>query len=86
MRHYSGKTSLGAVYAKRCSLTIRDLLERPVFEKGDGNWVDVLPTLTKQYNDRTHSSTKLTPIQTSFKKDEGAMYDNLIDKRKSINP
>ena len=51
----------GAVFAERFNRTIRDLLKRPVFEKGDGNWVDVLPTITKQYNSRIHSSTKLTP-------------------------
>ena len=45
---YSRKTSLGAVFAERFNRTIRDLLKRPVFERGDTNWVDVLPTITKQ--------------------------------------
>ena len=57
---YSRNTSLGAVFAERISRTIRDLLKKPVFEKGDGNWIDILPTITKQYNRRIHSSTKLT--------------------------
>ena len=65
---YSRKTSLGAVFAERFIRTIRDLLIRPVFEKGDGNWIDVLQTITKQYKYRIHSSTKLTPIQASVKK------------------
>ena len=45
---YSRNTSLGAVSAERFNRTIRDLLKRPVFEKGDGNCIDVLPTITKQ--------------------------------------
>ena len=65
---YSRNTYLGAVFAERFNKTIRDLLKRPVFEKGDGNWIDLLPTITKQYNNRIHSSTKLTPIQASLKK------------------
>ena len=65
---------------------MRDLLKRPVFEKGDGNWVDILPTITKQYNNRIHSSTKLSPIQASLKKNEGFVYKNLLDKRKKVNP
>ena len=51
------------------------------FEKGDVNWIDILPTKTKQYN-RIYSSTKLTPIQANLKKNEGYVYYNLLDKRK----
>ena len=42
--------------------------------------------ITKQYNNRTHSTTKLTPIQASLKKNEGYVYKNLLDKRKKIKP
>ena len=83
---YSRNSSYGAVFAERFNRTIRDLLKRPVFEKGDGNWIDVLPTITKQYNNRIHSSTKLAPIQASLKKNEGFVYKNLIDKRKKVKP
>ena len=58
---YSRNGSYGAVFAKRFNRTIRDLLENIVFEQGDAKWVDILPTITKQYN-KVHSSTKLTPI------------------------
>ena len=78
----SRNTSLGAVFAERFYRTMKNLLIWRVFEKGDGNWIDVLPTITKQYNNRVHSSTKLTPIQASLKKNEHYVYNNLIDKRK----
>ena len=81
---YSRNTSVGAVFAERFNRTIRDLLKRPVFEKGESNWIDVLPVITKQYNNRMHSSTKLTPIEASLKKNEGYVYKNLLDKRKKI--
>ena len=68
---YSRNSSYGAVFAERFNRTIRDLLKRHVFEKGDGIWIDVLQTITKQYNNRIHSSTKLKPIQASLKKNEG---------------
>ena len=79
---YSRNSSYGDVFAERFNRTIRDLLKRPVFERGDGNWIDVLQTITKQYNNKVHSSTKLSPIQASLKKNEGFVYKNLIDKRK----
>ena len=59
---YSRNSSYGAVFAERFNRTIRDLLKKIVFEQGGAKWIDVLPTLTKQYNNRIHSSTKLTPI------------------------
>ena len=83
---YSRNSLYGAVFAERFNRTIRDLLKKPVFERGDAYWIDVLPTLTKQYNNRIHSSTKLTPIQASLKKNEGYVYINLLDKRKKIKP
>ena len=83
---YSRNTSLGAVFAERFNRTIRDLLKKIVFEHGDGNWIDILPTITKQYNNKVHSSTKLTPIQASLKKNEGYVYKNFLDKRKKVKP
>ena len=83
---YSRKSSYGAVFAGRFNRTIRDLLKKPVFEKGDGKWIDVLSTITKQYNNRIHPSTKLTPIQASLKKNEGFVYKNLLDRRKKVKP
>ena len=83
---YSRNSSYGAVFAERFNRTIRDLLKKIVFERGDAKWVDVLPTITKQYNNRIHSSTKLTPTQASLKKNEGYVYKNLLDKRKKVKP
>ena len=68
---YSRNISLGAVFAERFNLTIRDLLKEPVFEKGDGNWIDVPLTIRKKYNNRVHSSTKLSPKQASLKRNQG---------------
>ena len=83
---YSRNSSYGAVFAERFKRTIRDLLKKIVFEQGDAKWIDILPTITKQYNNKVHSSTKLTPIQASLKKNEGFVYKNLIDKRNKIKP
>ena len=83
---YSRNSSYGAVFAERFNRPIRDLLKKIVFEQGDAKWIDVLPKITKQYNNRIHSSTKLTPVRASLKKIEGFVYKNLLDKRKKIKP
>ena len=83
---YSRNSSYGAVFGQSFYRTIRGLVKRPVFEKGESNWIDVLPKITKQYNNQVHSSIKLTPIQASLKKNEGYVHKNLLDKRKGITP
>ena len=52
----------GAVFAEGFNLSLRNLLEKPVFERGYGNWIDVLPVIPKHNNNKIQSSTKLTPI------------------------
>ena len=79
---FSRNSSYGAVFAERFKGTIRDLIKRLVFEQGDAKRIDILPTITKHYKNRIHSSTKLTPIQASLKKNEGYIYKILLDKRK----
>ena len=83
---YSRNSSYGAVFAERFNRTIRDLLKKIVFDQGDAKLIDILPTITKQYNNTVHSSTKLTPKDASLKKNEGFVYKNLLDKRKTVKP
>ena len=83
---YSRNSSFGAVFAERFNRTIRDLLKKIVFEQGDAKWIDILPTITKQYNNRVHSLTKLSPNDASLKKNERFAYRNLLDKRKKVTP
>ena len=77
---------MGSVFAERFIETIRNLLKRHVFERGDANWIDILPTIMKQYNNRLHSSTNATPIHASLKKNEGFVYRILSHKRKEVKP
>ena len=86
IRLYSRNSSYGAVFAEKFNRTIRDLLKKIVFEQGDAKWIDILPTITEQYNNRRHTSTKLSPKDASLKKNEGFVYKNLLDKRKKVTP
>ena len=83
---YTRISSYGVAFAERFNRTIRDLLKRPAFEKGDDNEIDVLQTITKQYNNRIHLSTKLTPIQASLRKNEEFVYKKLLVNRKEKTP
>ena len=77
---YSRNSSYGAVFAGRFNREVRDLLKRPVFEKSDGNWIDVLSTITKQYNNRIHSSTKFSPKDASLKRKDSENNKNIHER------
>ena len=48
IEHSSRKTSFGAVFAERFDRTNGDFIVRPIFEKSDSDWFDILSTKTKQ--------------------------------------
>ena len=70
------------LFLQKSSIALSEILKKPTFEKGDGNWIDVLPTKTKQYKNRIHSSTKITLIQASLIKNEGNFYQHFLSKGK----
>ena len=70
IKKYSRKKSLGAVFAERFTRTIRNLLKKPVFLKGNTEWLSELPSVFKQYNIKMHHSLKRTPIDASIKSSE----------------
>ena len=85
-KRYSRYTSKGAVFAERFNRTIRNLLKKPVFENGDANWIDIIDSIIKKYNNTVHSSTKMTPIQASKVTNQKKVLNNLQDKRKKQKP
>ena len=86
IHHYSRFTDKGPSIAERVIRTIRNLLKKPVFEKGNADWLSELPSVIKQYNNTIHNSIKLTPLQASKKSNERKVYSNLQDDREIQKP
>ena len=84
IKRYSRYTSFGAVFAEIFNITIRDLLGTPAFLKGYSNWIDVMPTIKSQYDNRNLSSTNLTTIQASLKRMKNLFSKNLLEKREKF--
>ena len=55
MHHCSRFTDKGRSFAERLIETIRNLLKKPVFEKGSANWISELPYISKQHNNTYHT-------------------------------
>ena len=86
IEQYSRYTGKRPSIAERVIKTVRNLLKKPVFEKGRAGWLSELSSVTKQYNNTIHSSIKLTPNQASKKSNERKVYSNLQDKREKQTP
>ena len=86
IHHYSRYTDKGPSIAERVIRTIRNLLKKPVFEKGNADWISELHSVVKKYNNTIHHSIKMTPIQASKKSNEKIVYNNLKDNRQAHKP
>ena len=86
IHHYSRFTDKGSSIAERVIRTVRNLLKKPVFERGKADWLSELPSVIKKYNNTIHHSTKMTPIQASKKSNEAEVYSNLKDNREVRKP
>ena len=86
IKKYSRNKSLGAVFAGRFTRSIRYLLKKAVFLKGNAEWLSELPSVFGQYNITIHHSLKMTPIDASIKSNEKEVYSNLQDKREKQKP
>ena len=86
IHHYSQLTNKGPNIVERVIRTLRNLLKKPVFEKGRADWLSELPSVIKQKHNTIHHSIKMTPIQASKKSNERQFYSNLKDKREFRKP
>ena len=86
IQHYSRFTDKGPSIAERVIRTKRNLIKKPVFLKGNADWISELPSAIKKYNNTIHSSVKMTPNQTSKKSKEKLVYSNLQDRRVRQKP
>ena len=67
IHYYSRCTDKGLTIAERVIRTTSNLLKRPIFLAGNADWLSELSSVIKQYNNTSHHSIKMTPIQASKK-------------------
>ena len=86
IQHYSRFTDKGPSIVEGVIRTVRNLMKKLVFEKGNADWLYELPSVITKYNNSIDSSTKMTPIQASKKSNEKEVYSNLKDNREVQKP
>ena len=86
IQHFSRFTDKGPNIAERVIRTVRNLIKKPVFEKGRADWLSELSSVIKQYNNTIHHSIKMTPNQAYKKSNGRKVYTNLQDRRDKQKP
>ena len=81
VQHYSRFADKGPSIAERVIRTVRSLFIKPVFEKGNADWISELPSVIKKYNNTNHNSIKKTPNHASKKSNDKLVYSSLQDRR-----
>ena len=86
IHHYSRYTDKGPSIAERVIRTLRNLLKKPVFEKGNADWLSELSSVVNKYNNTIHHSIKMSPVQASKIVNEKLVYSNLQNRRVKQRP
>ena len=64
---YSTNSDLKAVFVERFNRTLLDLIKEPMYIEGKGSWLNHLDAALQKYNNRVHTTTKMTPFEANKK-------------------
>ena len=81
---YSTENEEKSSVVERWNRTIKTKMWKQFTVQGNTQYLDMLPKLVKQYNNTKHSSIKMTPVEATKKKNEGAVYYNLYGNLKPL--
>ena len=70
---YSTYSDLKALFIERFNRTLLDIINKPMFINGDGNWVNILNDAVITYNNNIHS-INMTPVDASNNPDKARYY------------
>ena len=82
---YSTENEEKSSIVERWIRTMKEKMWKYFTDNNTYNYMNILPELVKDYNNTVHSSTKLTPIDASKKKNELTVWRNLYPDRYKIN-
>lgn len=84
INHYSVYSNKKAAIVERANRTLKSIMWKKFSMQGSYKWLNLLPEVTKQYNNRTHRTTGMKPIDVT-KKNEKRLLSTVYRKIKSVN-
>ena len=79
---YSTENEEKSSVVERWNRTMKEKMFKYFTANDTTKYINVLETLVSQYNNTVHSSTLMTPIEASKKKNETKVYNNLYPEKK----
>ena len=64
---YSTNSDLKAVFVERFNRTLLDLIKEQMYIEGKSNWLNHINNALDKYNNRVHTTTKMTPFEANKK-------------------
>ena len=64
---YSTHSDLKAVFVERFIRTLLDLIKEPIYIEGKACWLNHINSALDKYNNRVHTTTRMTPFEASNK-------------------
>ncbi|WAR13645.1 YMD3-like protein [Mya arenaria] len=80
---YSTENEEKSSVVERWNRTMKEKMWKYFSANSTNKYIDILNDLVDQYNGTKHSSIKMTPVETSMKKNENRVYKNLYAERKA---
>ena len=81
---YSTYSEHKSVVVERFNRTLKETMWKRFTAENTRNWIDMLDTLIRKYNNRVHSTIGMNPIKASKKENEMKVLQNIIDKSRTI--
>ena len=82
---YSTENEEKSSIVERWIRTMKEKMWKYFTDNNTYRYMDILPDLVEDYNNTVHSSTKLTPVEASKKKNELTVWRNLYPDRLKIH-
>ena len=60
---YSTNSDSKAVFVERFNRTLLDLIKEPIYIEGKACWLNHLDAVLEKYNNRVHTTTRMTPFE-----------------------
>ena len=81
---YSTENEEKSSVCERWNRTIKSQMWKQFTIQGNTQYLDMLPKISKQYNNTKHSSIRMTPTEASKKSNEGTVYFNLYGDMEQV--
>lgn len=74
---YSTENEEKSSVCERWNRTIKTMMWKQFTIQNNTEYLDILPKILEKYNNRKHTSIKMSPVEASLKKNEDQVYMNL---------